>query len=233
MLTLSLLAEAFLFIYIGISTVTIFLGKSKGSFQLISIDLILVELVILGVCRMTAIFISSIIFKVLFPKYWKLEISDVIIIWFAGLIRGSIAFALITKGTSVSHLILPAVQGIVVFTTVILGSLMPLFIIFINFLKSKGPYIPTRKSTVKPEYVSVMDYKQNRKIKGFIHRVFRKFDDQFIKPLLIYKFKEREEAIVWSKIKAQKDKQGSRIFSASNHNNQDVVDGMGDMGLKD
>lgn len=225
LLTGSLLAESFLFIYIGVSSAGILLNSGPTFFSLISYELIFVEIMILGGCRFVVIFGFSLIMKLFFWKFWKLEFWDTLIVWFAGMIRGSIAFALITEAADMSPLLVPGVQGIVVFTTVILGSIMPLFMSLVGWIKGAPAPKPNEVQEEEP-YNSVLEYK-NRKIKGLVHRWVRCLDDKYVKPLLIYQFQKRENQIYSEKLK-------SKLFPSSEHAKEaEVVDGMGDMGLNE
>jgi sodium/hydrogen exchanger-like protein 6/7/sodium/hydrogen exchanger 8 len=65
-----------------------------GSYAL-SWTFIALELVICAVGRFSSVFILSGLFYLIMKKKWKVNFYELGIVWFAGIIRGSVAFALI------------------------------------------------------------------------------------------------------------------------------------------
>lgn len=56
----------------------------------------LLQLAVCMVARASSIFLlSGIVYKLFMKKSWKVNIYEMSIVWFAGVIRGSVAFALI------------------------------------------------------------------------------------------------------------------------------------------
>ena len=83
------------------------------------------------ISRLIAIFGLSFVFKKIFKKKWKIANKDLAVVSFAGMIRGSVAFALIltiqpneTNENEVS-VIKSTTLALVCMTTVVLGALMP------------------------------------------------------------------------------------------------------------
>ncbi len=60
-----------------------------------SYTFVLIELAICAFARFATIFILSYLFKIFKKKAWKVSFWELVIISFAGVIRGSVAFALI------------------------------------------------------------------------------------------------------------------------------------------
>lgn len=65
-----------------------------GSYAL-SWTFIALEFVICAVGRFSSVFILSGLFYLIMKKKWKVNFYELGIVWFAGIIRGSVAFALI------------------------------------------------------------------------------------------------------------------------------------------
>ena len=86
------------------------------------------------ISRLIAIFGLSFIFKRIFKKKWKINNKDLAVVSVAGMIRGSVAFALILTIESDEHnknevsVIKSTTLALVCLTTVVLGALMPRFI---------------------------------------------------------------------------------------------------------
>ena len=78
-----------MFVYLGVSTVYYFLT------QVISLSFLFLELAICIASRLLVIFGLSFIFKRFFKKKWKINNKDLAVVSVAGMIRGSVAFALI------------------------------------------------------------------------------------------------------------------------------------------
>lgn len=121
--TISFIAEAFVFIYLGISTMTY---ATKYAF---SYTFILLELAICAFARFATIFGLSYFVKI-FKKKWKVSFWELLIISVAGVIRGSVAFALIlTLGgghpDDMTQIVQSSVMVMVFITTICLGALMP------------------------------------------------------------------------------------------------------------
>ena len=88
--TISFIAESFVFIYLGISCIHYIHDFT------ISLSFVLLELVICAFARFFTIFGLSYLVKMCMKK-WKVSFYELLIISFAGTIRGSVAFALILK----------------------------------------------------------------------------------------------------------------------------------------
>ena len=86
--SISFIAEACVFVYLGVSTIYYFLN------EVISLSFFGLELVICVIARCTNIFGLNLLFKAIMKK-WKISYQDLSIVAIGGTIRGSVAFALI------------------------------------------------------------------------------------------------------------------------------------------
>jgi sodium/hydrogen exchanger-like protein 6/7 len=117
------LLDSFVFVYVGFGTYT-YVGQtvSYGFIGLMIVVVLLARLVV------------SVLFPMCLKLVWrqfKLKTKELITIWIGGSIRGAIAFALIlsVNSSSIHNKILlkTTVLGIVLFTTIAFGSILPLF----------------------------------------------------------------------------------------------------------
>lgn len=124
--TISFVAEAFVFIYLGISTMFYYKAES------FSYTFVLLEVIICAFARTVTLFGLSYGLKRCIKK-WNVSFYELIIITAAGIIRGSVAFALILTLSkegdeeykkSVS-IIQSSVMLMVFLTTIPLGAFMP------------------------------------------------------------------------------------------------------------
>lgn len=87
---ISFAAEAFLFVYLGLSSWNYLAGSYAVSWTFIAL-----ELVICAIGRFSSVFVLSGIFFLFMRKKWKVNVYELAIVWYAGIIRGAVAFALI------------------------------------------------------------------------------------------------------------------------------------------
>lgn len=85
---MSFLAEACVFVYLGVSTIYYFAN------EVISIPFLLLQMVVCVIARIFNIFGLNLIFKSCMKK-WRIRYKDLSIVAVGGTIRGSVAFALI------------------------------------------------------------------------------------------------------------------------------------------
>jgi sodium/hydrogen exchanger-like protein 6/7/sodium/hydrogen exchanger 8 len=95
--SISMICEAFIYVYLGVSIWELKKTEhTKGNE--FSWTFTLIET---GICffsrAMMLIILGSITILIRGKSKWRLSFSEVSIIWFAGLIRGSVAFALIQE----------------------------------------------------------------------------------------------------------------------------------------
>ena len=130
---LSNIAEAFVFVYLGLTLI-------YHIQQSLSISFIIIELIIVVFGRIVAIFGLCYIMKLLGVKSFKMKTSQKGIMSCAGSIRGAIAFGLaisIDTPNELNKEILRSTTLILVFfTTIVFGALMPFMI---NIMKKLDP----------------------------------------------------------------------------------------------
>jgi len=115
-------------------------------------------------------------------------------VWFAGSIRGAIAFALVLSlSSSVGQLTKTTVLGVVLFTTIAFGALMPA-VKWLLADNSDSYQPPDRFRLVsKDGELALIDQKTDTEVeerdnsqrRSWLHRSWRTLDDGFLKRLLI------------------------------------------------
>lgn len=133
---ISFVAEAFIFVFLGFSSWNYF--DSEAHNYSWSWTFVILQLAVCTIARFVSVFVlSGIVYWAFMRKTWKVNIYELGIIWFAGVIRGSVAFALIlTLDENVENqelrreiqVIKSSVLFIVFITTIVLGALMPAYI---------------------------------------------------------------------------------------------------------
>ena len=117
------LLDSFVFVYVGFGTYT-YVG------QTISYGFIGLMIVVVLVARLVATVLIPACLKLVWRQF-KLKAKEMITIWVAGSIRGAIAFALIlsVNSSSIHNKILlkTTILGIILFTTIVFGSILPIF----------------------------------------------------------------------------------------------------------
>ncbi|KAL4472289.1 hypothetical protein ABPG72_011650 [Tetrahymena utriculariae] len=183
--TLSSVAESVLFIYLGISSWTYISDKSTVSFSFIGLSFIITI-----VARLGCIYFTSAIACLFMGKKWDLNKYELFIIWFAGLIRGAVAFALIiTIQSTLNPVITSTILFIVFFTTVFLGGFMSSFIKYFTGLMSKSPAVQERN-----KYNQQLEKQKKEQSKKKISKL-KNLEEGFLKPLFIYDYVNRKKSI--------------------------------------
>lgn len=184
--TLGHAAEAFLFIYLGIGIYT----TDQETFRL---DFTLYIICGGFIARAAAVFIPLGIF-VLIKKCSKkssegmLSVKQMLIIWFSGLIRGAIAFALSLKISSEvskhKEALISITLIVVLMTTIILGGLMAAFAKLIG-LSAEGKV--DRASIIQRESMLIPSSNQKTALEradaGWLQKRWRLVDDKYIKKI--------------------------------------------------
>ena len=124
-----------------------------------------------------------------FAMEWK----NLVIVWFAGSIRGAIAFALVLSlGSEVGELTKTTVLGVVLFTTIAFGALMPAMKWMVD-VKEEAPGETDRLRLVsKDGELALIDTsasgdgeERRGPRRSWFHRSWRTLDDGVIKRMLI------------------------------------------------
>jgi NhaP-type Na+/H+ or K+/H+ antiporter len=116
-------AESISFLYIGLSAFTF-----KGPYCTLPLSLIAFFAIITILGRFLSVFLIEAIFR---GSKTRLLLKEIFFISFGGIIKGAISFALVLKFTDQNNLLIITILSIVIFTSVILGSLMPLIQYFL------------------------------------------------------------------------------------------------------
>jgi len=153
-------------------------------------------LIIVLLARTLVTYMLSGLFKLCLKHKWILTAKELSIITLGGAIRGAVAFALILSVEGKHHrVIITTTLGLVVITTIFFGAIMPLWVWI--FAEPKDPQLNPIKIDFRtgdekkaslvthPNHnfrITALDSKKKR---GFLHRKFREFDDQYLKPCLL------------------------------------------------
>ncbi|CAD8174885.1 unnamed protein product [Paramecium pentaurelia] len=127
--TIGYLVEAFVFAYLGITTLQVDYNQIPWSFSL----LLLLSVIL---ARFVTVFVLPCCYF-LMNKQFKLNTQELFVVWYSGLIRGVIAFALcITIKTANSEIIQGCVLVIVLITTIFGSILLDSFINLIGMKRA-------------------------------------------------------------------------------------------------
>lgn len=175
--TFAYAAEAFLFAYLGLSI----FSTDSSTFSLNFTFLIIIAAVL---SRFGSIFLSIAVYALFKRCVIDLDCKQLLLIWFSGLIRGAIAFAL---SLEISEEIAPhrdsmvsAVLMMVLMTTVVLGGLMSAFAKIIGLEVEEDPADLT--GTHDSQINRMTDVLYKNKKKSWLQRKLNLLDDKVLKP---------------------------------------------------
>eukprot|EP01017_Pseudomicrothorax_dubius_P039144 TRINITY_DN5962_c0_g1_i1.p1 TRINITY_DN5962_c0_g1~~TRINITY_DN5962_c0_g1_i1.p1 ORF type:complete len:410 (+),score=77.55 TRINITY_DN5962_c0_g1_i1:270-1499(+) len=197
----SLAAEAFLFIYLGMST---FMYKdSQWSFSLVGLEIGCVL-----IARLSSVFAPSWLAMLLLRKKWKVDNFELFIVAFSGMIRGAIAFALVltVHNSDQEKIVKTTVFGVVMISTIGLGIILPKIINTCIKLrgnpKNRSSVFDNDAITKREELLRTEDKEEvvHKAPKNAAHAWWRRVDENYLKPLLIYKYKEQKEELQAKKL---------------------------------
>ena len=148
---LSALAEAFVFVYLGLTAVHYFQVAFSWSFMFF-------ELCVVMCGRFVSVFGICILMDLFHVSNFKLSFVERGICSCSGTIRGAIAFGLSISIVSKSELnrdiLLSTTLSLVFISTIVMGALMPFFISFFKSFNKKNDYdaiIPEKDETKKED----------------------------------------------------------------------------------
>ncbi|CAD8164329.1 unnamed protein product [Paramecium octaurelia] len=207
--SLSLGAEAFLYVFLGFAmwNQTTYYSPLTQDLYYVEVSWVftLLQLGIVILARYLSIYIVywiSIIIQG--PKVWKLTKYEMSICCFAGMVRGSVAFALIetlvaspTDGIQINqiNILQSCVLYIVVITTVIFGTAMPFFI---NIQIKKQLDEEERKS-ISEVPTPVLSDSPKKKELSEAQKIIKYMDEHYFKRWFIYDYENRKEKITQEK----------------------------------
>ena len=249
---LSALAEAFVFVYLGLTAVHYFQVAFSWSFMIF-------ELIVVVCGRFVSVYGICVLMDLFHVTNFKLSFVERGICSCSGTIRGAIAFGLSISIVSKSELnrdiLLSTTLSLVFISTIVFGALMPYFI---NFWKSFEKKKPTEITENKEMGYVDLDDESNDEVRfSYLHpnfdnkieefskekniEVLKKrlsywlgtywlqFDDAYLKPKLICNWpevkKEHDEIseVITDVIKKYlEEKKKKKLYLADKENNNDI-----------
>ena len=206
---LSNIAEGFVFTYLGLTSISI----SHDSFSLIFVILVFI-FVLIG--RFVAVYGISLILNLFKLKIFEFDVSERGITFFAGCIRGAIAFGLAIsmpsdseESTKNKQMLISSTLILVFITTVLFGALMSPIVKFFTKGKNIKRHNMPDNSFISEDFknyslqgfdgetLTFGDFDnflskprhQNNKIQGLWHKI----DDKILKPIFIDNFNTARE----------------------------------------
>ena len=249
---LSALAEAFVFVYLGLTAVHYFQVAFSWSFMIF-------ELIVVVVGRFVSVYGICILMDLFHVSNFKLSFVERGICGCSGTIRGAIAFGLSISIVSKSELnrdiLLSTTLSLVFISTIVFGALMPYFIKFWkSFDKVKYPETEENKelsyadlddesndevrfSYLHPNFDNkIEEFSKEKNIEVLKKRLsywlgtyWLQFDDAYLKPKLICNWpevkKEHDEIseVITDVIKKYlEEKKKKKLYLADKENNNDI-----------
>ena len=183
---LSAIAEAFVFVYLGLTAVHYFQVAFSWSFMLF-------ELCVVMCGRFVSVFGICILMDLFHVTNFKLSFVERGICSCSGTIRGAIAFGLSISIVSKSELnrdiLLSTTLSLVFISTIVMGALMPYFIAFFkSFLKTEQQGLVKKEEI---QYSSLTDEDTNEFRFSYLHPNFDNKLEEFSKEKNIEVLKKR------------------------------------------
>ena len=183
---LSAIAEAFVFVYLGLTAVHYFQVAFSWSFMLF-------ELCVVMCGRFVSVFGICILMDLFHVTNFKLSFVERGICSCSGTIRGAIAFGLSISIVSKSELnrdiLLSTTLSLVFISTIVMGALMPYFIAFFkSFLKTEQQGLVKKEEI---QYSSLTDEDNNEFRFSYLHPNFDNKLEEFSKEKNVEVLKKR------------------------------------------
>ena len=192
-------AEAFTVTYLGMTVTTI----PWDDWNLLFLACMFAAM-ILG--RTVSIFVSSAFVYILQCGKFGLDFKSVSVVWFGGLIRGSVAFAMVLQIESDKYynVLVSTTLGISLISTLGLSNVMTLYTRFVGLEKnaSEGIYFELMSVSSKNDPI----YSKNLQESGLgkFHSLWQRIDDKYLTPFFGGEEKVDNKA-VWEKLWAEED----------------------------
>ena len=185
---LSAIAEAFVFVYLGLTAVHYFQVAFSWSFMLF-------ELCVVMCGRFVSVFGICILMDLFHVTNFKLSFVERGICSCSGTIRGAIAFGLSISIVSKSELnrdiLLSTTLSLVFISTIVMGALMPYFIAFFkSFLKTENEGL-VKKDEKEIQYSNLTDEENNEFRFSYLHPNFDNKMEEFSKEKNVEVLKKR------------------------------------------
>ena len=148
-------------------------------------------------------------------KKYEFDVRNLAVIWFGGLFRGTIAFALVISVDMQHEEILQVtVLGLVVFSMLVFGFLMPVWVAVIKPQEQIQPFLSVieaaadgdlRRSLIGTGRINFLLTRDDVAVKkkSYFHRKWREIDNKYIKPCLIDKEKLEEQKRLREELEAK------------------------------
>jgi len=183
-------AEAFVFTYLGLSVYGIEESRFSSSFTL--------ALIFSGiVARAVGVFVPAFIVGLSKCFHIGISMKQLVLIWFSGIIRGAIAFALslsvkgeLAQGKS---LLVSSTLVVVLVTTVIFGGLMQIFAKFIGLKEEVTPYEGLMQEEGNQNKQVRRKLSENKGQPSMFLRLWQDLDYRYLKPIFIKESELRRE----------------------------------------
>lgn len=148
--------------------------------------------------RAVSVFFSSAVGYLIQCRRFGLSLKEVYVLFFSGLIRGAIAFALVLHIESSNvHVMMSTTMGIAIFTTVVLSALLGPFTNFIGLeATSEEIYGDIVDSTV--------EHTTGNEEVAWFPRMLQKFDERYLVPYFGGEEK-KEHKKNWEKLWEEED----------------------------
>eukprot|EP00743_Colponemidia_sp_Colp-15_P009650 GILK01010556.1.p1 GENE.GILK01010556.1~~GILK01010556.1.p1 ORF type:complete len:586 (-),score=83.02 GILK01010556.1:269-1987(-) len=193
--SISHVAEAFLFAYLGLTVYAY--GGQDWAFGFIFLMILAIM-----IARGVSLISMNLFYYFATCRRVRAKFSEVAVVWFSGLIRGAIAFALILQVPSAHYrgVLVTTTLGICLVTTLFFGAAMPAFIRMVG-IKSDGTDIPSsyvpllsdQHENNQDVYESIDENGNNGTADSSVrtrsdsattklHGRWRQFDDRYLKP---------------------------------------------------
>lgn len=168
-----------------------YLGLTAYSYDLFSVPIpfLFAMLFATMLARFFGTFVLSAFFTLITWGRHNLGIKNLSIIWMGGIVRGGVSFALILTITGDNAEILQiSVLALVIVGTLIFGTALPLWVLLMDVKEASASLIEPHGGGHAPS-APVDDGKK----KGWLHRKWRNFDDNYIKKFLIHEDELKEQ----------------------------------------
>lgn len=199
-------SEALVFAYLGLTAYSYNLFSVSYSFLFALFGSTMIA-------RFCGTIVISYIITLLTCGKHDLGIKNLLIIWFGGVARGGVSFALVlTISGEHSEALQDAVLALVILGTLIFGTVLPLWIMFIDVKEASGSIIEAGHGHGhSEEHADVLAAPEEVKKKGWLHRKWRHIDDHYIKRWLIHEDELRDQAKIRESMTRHRDEADGEI----------------------
>jgi sodium/hydrogen exchanger-like protein 6/7/sodium/hydrogen exchanger 8 len=142
--------------------------------------------------------------------HWRINRYEFAIIFFSGLIRGPVAYALIQnfnpQGGLTSQVVMESTTiFLIVLTTLVIGGLLKYFLDWSFYAIEQNPTYTMDHPSIRESVLrntltqQEADLKMYKQFTSKSQSIFQRIDENFLKPTLIYNYKHRREDILEAK----------------------------------